>query len=284
MMPHAGYGYPPDLVVEMHQQAAWQATLETVLLQQAESNRLMAALLEQAVRPRAVKIVPDSIEHGSTGLWKTVSSGEAAPSGNWNGLHGDEMTWTIDFIVQAKNGAATAYPRSRHPVSGIPYDYAPYAVVTAGSGEVGGEPFELDVDLGGRVVVPGKNIAISLAMDAALPGYVSGTMTLGAYVGLFAAMSVAPVKRTRRTGAVGIGASSVAMLVPPRAKQIMPIRRSSASALGTMRVQDASGTNLDVFDITIVASVPLPLGAYQCVIDNTGSVVASYQVPFQIAV
>lgn len=300
MMPRAGYGYHPDAVLaEMQQQAERLAAIENAFLQQAESNRLMAALLEQAVKwnvepgSRAVKIVPDSIERGSTGLWKTVSSGEVVPAGNWNGKHGDEMVWTIDFIAQIKNGAATAYPQPNHPaggsLGGLPYDYAPYAIVTSGSGEVGGEPFELDIDLGGRVVLPGRNIAISLAMDAALSGYAPGTMTLGAYAGLFAATSQAPVKRTRRTGVLPIGTSSAAMIIPPRAKQLMPIRCSSALALGTVHLQDASGADLDSFSFSagaIVASVPLPLGAYQCVIDNpgSGSVAASYQAPFQIAV
>ncbi len=161
--------------------------------------------------------------------------------------------------------------------------------MTSGGGEVGGEPFEIDIDLGGRVVLPGRNITISLAMDAALSGYAPGTMTLGAYVGLFAATSVAPVKRTRRTGLVAAGTSSAALLIPPRSKQIMPIRCSSPLAVGTAHVQDGFGNDLDAFSFaagTLIASVPLPLGAYQIVIDNTsgGGLAVSFQAPFQIAV
>lgn len=289
MMQH---GYHPAVMAELERQAQHVAALEAAFLQQAESNRLMTALLEQAVKwnvepgSRTAKIVPDSIERGSTGLWKTMSSGQVAPAGNWNGLHGDEMVWSIDFIVQIKNGTPGQYPQPADSES-VPYDYAPYAIVTAGGGEVGGEPFELDIDTGARVVVPGRNIAISLGMDAAQTGYAAGTMTLGAYTGLFAATSVAPVKRTRRTGSLLPGYSSAALTIPPRAKQLMPIRCSSTAATGTVHVQDVSGTDLDAWLFasgTIVASVPLPLGAYQVVIDNTGAAPASFQVPFQIAV
>ncbi|MEK7703894.1 MAG: hypothetical protein AAB426_02960, partial [Myxococcota bacterium] len=269
MMPQQYY---TDYVMsELHHQAERQAALEAAFEQQVESNRLMAALLEQAVRwnvepaRRATRIVPDSIERASTGLWKTVSSGQVAPAGNWNGLPGDEMVWTIDFIVQMQNGAPTSYPQAIVPAGlslvGYPYDYAPYAIVTPGGGEVGGESFEVDIDTGARIVVPGRNIALSLGMDAALAGYAAGTMTLGAFVGLFAGTSLAPVKRTRRTGAIVAGSSSAAMIIPTRAKQLMPIRCSSASALGTCHIQDVSGTDLDVFDFAagnIVASVPLP--------------------------
>lgn len=294
-MPHAGIH--PAVMAELERQALRHAQLENAFLQQAESNRLMSALLEQAVRwnvepgDRVSRIVPASIKRGSTGLWKTVSSGQVVPAGNWNGLPGDEMVWTIDFIVQAKNGDAKAYPQPSTPGGGgvtvSPYDYAPYAIMVAGSGDVGGEPFEVDIDTGGRVVLPGRNIAISLAMDSALSGYVAGTMTLGAYVGLFAATSVAPVKRTRRTGSIANGASSAALLIPPRAKQLMPIRCSTTSAAGTIHVQDVFGNDLDAWTFisgTIVASVPIALGGYQVVIDNTGAAPASYQVPFQIAV
>lgn len=289
--------HPAAIMAELERQAQRQAALENAFLQQAESSRLMSALLEQAVRwnvepaNRATRIVPSSIERASTGLWKTVSSGQVVPAGNWNGLPGDELVWTVDFIVQAKNGNSTSYPQPSSPVlpgfPSQPYDYSPYAIVVAGSGDVGGESFEVDIDTGGRIVLPGRNIAISLAMDAALATYASGTMTLGAYVGLFAATSVAPVKRTRRTGTITNGHSSATLLVPPRAKQVMPIRCSTTAATGTIHVQDASGADIDVWTFTsgsIVASVPLPLGAYQFVIDNTGAAPAAYQVPFQIAV
>ncbi len=291
-MPHI---YHPVIMEELQRQAQRQAAFEAALLQQAENESKLTYLLEQATRwnvepgERATRIVPTSIERASTGLWKTVSSGQVLPAGNWNGLPGDQMVWTIDFIVQAKSGEATKYPQARDSNS-VPYDYAPYAIVTAGGGDVGGESFEVDVDTGGRVVVPGRNIAISLGMEATRSGYAAGTMTLGAYLGLFSGTSLAPVKRTRRTGLVVVGASSAAMIIPPRAKQLMPIRCSSASALGTFHVQDASGADLDVFSFVagnMVASVPLPLGAYQCVIENPsagGGVDASYQVPFQIAV
>lgn len=284
-------GYHPAVMAELERQAQHVAALEAAFQQQAESNRLMVALLEQAVKwnvepvSRTAKIVPDSIERGSTGLWKTVSSGQTAPAGNWNGLHGDEMVWSIDFIVQIKNGTPGQYPQAS--TLGTPYDYSPYAIVTAGGGEVGGEPFEVDIDLGGRIVLPGRNIAISLAMDSALSGYTAGTMTIGAYIGLFAATSVAPVKRTRRTGQLLPGYTSAALLVPPRSKQLMPIRCSSATSTGTVHVQDGSGADLDAWGFasgSIIASVPLPLGAYQVVIDNTGAAPASFQVPFQIAV
>ena len=44
-------GYYPDAVMaELHRQAERQAALEAVFAQQAESSRLMTALLEQAVR------------------------------------------------------------------------------------------------------------------------------------------------------------------------------------------------------------------------------------------
>lgn len=285
-----GY-YPAAAVAELQRQAEQQAALEAEFAQQAESNRLMSALLEHAVRwntepaRRATRIVPDSVERAATGLWKTVSSGQVAPSGNWNGLPGDEMVWTIDFVVQMKNGSSTAFPQARD-ASSVPYDYAPYAIVTPGSGEVGGEPFEVDIDTGGRIVVPGRNIAISLGMDPALTGYAAGTMTLGAYVGLFAATTLAPVKRTRRTGLVGASASSAALIIPTRAKQLMPIRCSIAAAIGVCHIQDASGADLDVTSFVSGTNVPvpLPLGAYQCVIDNTAGTAASFQVPFQIAV
>lgn len=286
-------GYYPDAVMaEPHRQAERQAALEAVFAQQAESNRLMTALLEQAVRwntepaRRATRIVPDSVERASTGLWKTVSSGQVAPAGNWNGLPGDEMVWTIDFVVQMKNGAATAFPQARD-ASNVPYDYAPYAIVTPGSGEVGGESFEVDIDFGSRIVVPGRNIAISLGMDAAPVGYAAGTMTLGAYTGLFAGTSLAPAKRTRRTGSVDASASSAALIIPTRAKQVMPIGCSSAAATGTCHIQDVSGADLAVFDFTagsMSVSIPLPLGAYQCVIANATTAAVSFQVPFQIAV
>lgn len=278
--------HPAAFMAELERQAQRQAALESAYFQQAESNRLMTALLEQAVKwnvepaSRAVRIVPDSIERASTGLWKTVSSGQVVPVGNWNGLPGDEMVWTIDFVVQAKNGKATEYPLAVA-------DYAPYAIVTAGGGDVGGESFEVDIDTGGRVVLPGRNLAISLAMDTPLSGHAVGTMTLGAYVGLFAATSVAPVKRTRRTGTIVSGASSSALLIPSRSKQLMPIRCSTTTAQGTVYIQDVSGENLDAWTFVsggIVASVPLPLGAYQFVIDNTGAASAAFQVPFQIAV
>lgn len=285
------------VMAELERQAQRQAALENAFLQQVESNRLMTALLEQAVRwnvelgNRAVKIVPDSIERGSTGLWKTVSSGQVVPAGNWNGLHGDEMVWTVDFIVQAKNGEATSYPQPSSPVvngvPGSPYDYSPYAIMVGGSGDVGGEPFEVDIDTGGRITLPGRNIAISLAMDAALSGYTAGTMTLGAYVGLFAATSNAPAKRTRRTGSIANGASSAVLFIPPRSKMLMPIRCSTTTATGTIHIQDVSGADLDAWTFasgSIVASVPLPLGAFRFVIDNTGAASASYQVPFQLAV
>lgn len=284
--------YTDAAMAELHRQAEHRAVIEAALSQQAESNRLMTALLEQAVRwntepaRRAARIVPDSVERASTGLWKTVSSGQVAPAGNWNGLPGDEMVWTIDFVVQMKNGLSTAFPQARDSTS-APYDYAPFAIVTPGSGEVGGESFEVDIDTGGRLVVPGRNIAISLGMDVALTGYAAGTMTLGAYVGLFAGTSIAPVKRTRRTGLVNALASSTALIIPTRAKQLMPIRCSSAVATGTCHIQDVSGDDLDVFNFTsgsMVASVPLPLGAYQCVINNSTSAAVSFQVPFQIAV
>lgn len=293
MMPHGVIH--PAVMAELDRQAQRQAALENAFLQQAESSRLMTALLEQAVRwnvesgDRVSRIVPSSIERASPGFWKTVSSGQVVSTGNWNGLPGDEMVWTVDFIVQALNGSSTAYPTAKNTTvyPAVPYDYAPYAIIVAGGGAVGGEPFEVDVDTGGRIVVPGRNLAISLAMDAALTGYTAGTMTIGAYVGLFAATSVAPVKRTRRTGSIASGASSSALLVPPRSKQLMPIRCSTTSAAGTIHIQDASGADLDAWTFTsgtIVASVPLPLGAYKFVIDNTGTAAASFQVSFQLAV
>lgn len=292
MMPQ---GVHPAVMAELERQAQRQAAIENAILQQAENNRLFAALAEHFERwaverpDRAARIVPESIERGSTGLWKTLSSGMVVPAGNWNGLPGDQMVWTIDFIVQAKNGSATAYPQPKDTsVSpAVPYDYAPYAIVVSGAGEVGGEPFEVDIDIGGRIVVPGRNIAISLAMEPHLSGYAAGTMTLGAYVGLFAGTSVAPVKRTRRTGALANGKSSAALLIPPRAKQLMPIRCSATAAAGTIHIQDASGADLDAWTFTsgsIVASVPLPMGAFQFVLDNTSSTTVSFQVPFQIAV
>lgn len=289
MMPRQ---YHPVAMAEPDWQAQRQATLEAAVLQQAESNRLFTAIAEHFDRwaversDRVSRIVPSSIERASTGLWKTVSSGQVVPAGNWNGIPGDEMVWTVDFVVQMKNGSGTAFPQAKNSTS-KPYDYAPYAIVTSGSGDVGGEPFEVDIDMGGRITLPGRNIAISLAMDAALSGYVAGTMTLGAYVGLFAATSVAPAKRTRRTGSIAVNGSSAAIQIPTRAKQLMPLRSSNKNAVGTMHIQDASGADLDAWTFTsggIVASVPLPLGAFQFVIDNTGTVDAAFQAPFQLAV
>ncbi len=287
----------PAMMAAMERRAHFEAAQEIALREQMETNRKFAALVErargwfEADRNDAQRITPKSWDRASIGLTKTISSGNSVGILQWNGHASENLTFTIDSTVQTNSSAAGEYPQPTTLPGGslprVPYDYSPYLIASGGAGDAGGDAFEVDIDTGARITLPGSFLTVKVAMDAALAGYAAGTMTITAYIGLFGTTTTSPAKRTRRTGVVVNGTSSLPLIVPARAKQLMSIRCSVIGANGNCHVQDAAGNDLDAFSFSggfMVASVPLPLGAYQVVIDNTGAAPCSFQVPFQLAV
>jgi hypothetical protein len=294
---------PAAFMSAMQHRAQLEAAEEMALAQTFENNRKFAELIERArgwvepkEGPRVPHLTPATWSRASLGLAKQVYSGNSQPLLMWNGANfGENLAFTIDFTVQSTNGTAGQYPDKSGPPPPIhpgpptpaPYDYSPYCILSSGAGDIGGDLFEVDVDTGGRVTLAGSFLTVKVAMDAPLTGYNAGTMNIAAYIGLFAAPSVAPVKRTRRTDTVADGTNSSDLIIPPRSKQIMPILCSDKSATGEVHIQNANGNDLAAWLFssgTTIASVPLPLGAYKVVIKNTSGFPASFQVPFQIGV
>jgi hypothetical protein len=167
----------------------------------------------------------------------------------------------------------------------------PYAKIQFGTDGTLGPVVTVDVGFGQRLTGEGNYVSVAIGMDPPAPGAASGVLQISGRLGFFAAPSIAMVTRTAYLDNIAplppVGAGAVQKIPRPLRAQFLNLPQST-DVNGTTRLDflDSTGTiiySLSFANGTVVTPIPLSNDVFQINLTNTGSINASYRLPFQVA-
>lgn len=192
----------------------------------------------------------------------------------WQGTKTESQAFTVDVGV------------SKAPALGTTQTCRPFGIVTYGADGYQ-MSFTFDVGLGVRFTGVGNYCSVLVGMGAPRSGTVSGTMSIGASLGFFAAPSQSPVTLTSYVDGLGFGEAAPAISRPSRASFLLPPQSSDVSGLTQIDFLDYAGAisnSLLYANGMVVAPIPISPEVAAAVLTNKSAAgTANYRLPWMLS-
>lgn len=204
---------------------------------------------------------------------------------NWESRDGAPRRVSLEFGPLASSGGGT-FPQATS--GGTNLAYRAYVVVIFSTPATTFDGFFADLGRGQRVVLATSRVTLTAVMPAPQTNYTSGSMSVIGGVSEGGVPSYTPVLFTEFIEDLAAGATSTAVVLPPRATRLDIVGMSATAASAALSFLDNAGTVIRTVPSfangTQVESIPLPRGAYSVTVQNTGGAISSFDLPFQLSV